>query len=572
MLSRKISKIIFISVLFFSLPLFANADSVSQQVKFYVDSSYDLTKRDQVSATLQKVTNFLYFYIDDKWWGDLGLQKRSEVFEKLNNLTEEFENKIYPTLTSNFGSEWTPGIDNDIKITILIHPMKKEAGGYFNSGDEYLKIQNPKSNEREMVYLNSEYIYENIFKSFLAHEFTHLISFNQKEKNYGVSEETWLNEARAEYSPTLVGYDDSYEGSNLENRIKIFLERPYDSLIEWKNEKADYGVVNLFTQYLVDHYGVRILFDSLRDSKTGIESINYALRKNGFQEDFSQIFTNWSITVLLNDCSQGEKYCYLNQNLKSLRIVPQLNFLPLIGESSLQFTNAFYDWSASWYKIIGGKEKIILEFDGQDEAKLLVNYLLCDFQDKCQIQFLTLNEKQEGKILLTDFNKNYQSLIIISTIQTKISGFDGMQPTYLFTWKVSSIEKTEEEKEVELRERLLAQIEFLKAEIAKIQAQINKILGKSELVISCQRIERNLYFGLRNDAQVRCLQEFLNSLESEIYPEGLITGNFLSLTQTAVIRFQEKYVNEILKPLGLEKGTGFVGSLTRAKINQLLGK
>jgi len=72
--------------------------------------------------------------------------------------------------------------------------------------------------------------------------------------------------------------------------------------------------------------------------------------------------------------------------------------------------------------------------------------------------------------------------------------------------------------------------------------------------------------------EVRCLQEFLKSQGAEIYPEGLVTGNFLSLTQAAVIRFQEKYKTEILTPLGLEKGTGFVGSLTCAKINELLGK
>jgi peptidoglycan hydrolase-like protein with peptidoglycan-binding domain len=88
--------------------------------------------------------------------------------------------------------------------------------------------------------------------------------------------------------------------------------------------------------------------------------------------------------------------------------------------------------------------------------------------------------------------------------------------------------------------------------------------------ISCQKIERNLYFGLKNDAQVRCLQEFLRLQGPEIYPEGLVTGNFLYLTKKAVIRFQEKYANEILAPWGLKKGTGFVGPTTRAKINQLL--
>jgi len=68
------------------------------------------------------------------------------------------------------------------------------------------------------------------------------------------------------------------------------------------------------------------------------------------------------------------------------------------------------------------------------------------------------------------------------------------------------------------------------------------------------------------------LQEFLKSQESDIYPEGLVTGNFLQLTQSAVIRFQEKYANEILKPLGLERGTGFLGAMTRAKINEILSK
>jgi len=68
------------------------------------------------------------------------------------------------------------------------------------------------------------------------------------------------------------------------------------------------------------------------------------------------------------------------------------------------------------------------------------------------------------------------------------------------------------------------------------------------------------------------LQEFLKSQGSEIYPEGLVTGNFLAFTQAAVIRFQEKYASEILTPLGLEKGSGFVGLKTRAKINEILGK
>ena len=46
-------------------------------------------------------------------------------------------------------------------------------------------------------------------------------------------------------------------------------------------------------------------------------------------------------------------------------------------------------------------------------------------------------------------------------------------------------------------------------------------------------------------------EEFLKKQGPDIYPEGIVTGNFLELTKKAVIRFQEKYREEILEPLGI---------------------
>ena len=68
-------------------------------------------------------------------------------------------------------------------------------------------------------------------------------------------------------------------------------------------------------------------------------------------------------------------------------------------------------------------------------------------------------------------------------------------------------------------------------------------------------------------AEVKMLQAVL------IY-EGLLkikspTGTFGGLTRKAVIAFQEKYADEILKPAGLKKGTGYVGQLTNLKLNNL---
>jgi peptidoglycan hydrolase-like protein with peptidoglycan-binding domain len=87
---------------------------------------------------------------------------------------------------------------------------------------------------------------------------------------------------------------------------------------------------------------------------------------------------------------------------------------------------------------------------------------------------------------------------------------------------------------------------------------------------SKDKFETNLYYGVRGE-EIRRLQQFLSDQGEEIYPEKLVTGNFLSLTRQAVVRFQEKYKDEILTPLGLEKGTGYFGPSTRQKVNELLG-
>ncbi|HDZ54324.1 hypothetical protein LCGC14_0509930 [marine sediment metagenome] len=577
-------KIIFFGIIFLTLPVFVSAISLGEKTDFFVDPTYDLSQREKISATLERIGQRAYFYIDEQWWETLNYQEKQEINQALRNLDYEFYYKIYPILTSNFGSEWKPGIDKVATITILIHPMIKEAGGYFNSSDEYPRLQISTSNEREMVYLNANHITESLAKSYLAHEFTHLITFNQKERIYGVKEEVWLNEARAEYTSTLVGYDSEYEGSNLQRRVDIFLEKPTDSITEWQNKKADYGAINLFTQYLVDHYGVEILADSLKSENIGIESLNEALEKNGFEEDFSQIFTDWTIAVLANDCSLGEKYCYKNKNLKDLRIIPSINFLPLRGESTLGVNQTTKNWSGNWFKFIGGKEGILkIEFIGNPENLFKIPYLSKNIPGEYSLDFFQLDEYQRGEILVSGFGTEINSVTIIPTVQSKISGFLDQEPAFPFFWSASTIAVEEKEEPVSkylekpisemLKQEILVKISEIEELLNQLKAQLTRIEegeGTESVSVSCQRFEENLFYGLRNDNRVKCLQEFLKDQGTEIYPEGLISGNFLSLTKASVIRFQEKYAQDILAPWELTEGTGYVGETTRAKINEIL--
>ena len=122
---------------------------------------------------------------------------------------------------------------------------------------------------------------------------------------------------------------------------------------------------------------------------------------------------------------------------------------------------------------------------------------------------------------------------------------------------------------------LQAQIASLMAQIKALQAQLSTISSPSETW--CHTFEKNLRIGDDN-SEVAYLRMallkagFLENEASDVQVGNPNTENIFSeSTSAAVTGFQQKYANEILTPVGLKYGTGFVGVGTRAKLNKLYG-
>ncbi len=118
---------------------------------------------------------------------------------------------------------------------------------------------------------------------------------------------------------------------------------------------------------------------------------------------------------------------------------------------------------------------------------------------------------------------------------------------------------------------LLTQIEALKTQVVNLQNQLNYAHQSS----SNFRFLIDLKEGDRHPDVIE-LQKILNSdtitrvSTSGPGSSGNETDFFGALTKSAVIRFQEKHIADILWPAGLNSGTGYVGTVTRAKLNNIL--
>ena len=315
---------------------------VGRQDTFHVT---DIADRNvyPLQATLQVVTDHAYWYIAD------GVQFNLDDLEKSAIV---FEEEIYPRVTSVFGTELVPGVDNDVHLTVLHAPLSGVAG-YYSSADQYPSLVHPYSNQREMIYMTSSLpLNSRSYLGTLAHELTHAIQFRADD-----SDESWVNEGLAEIGAEVAGYVPSFRNS--------FLSRPSTSLINWPDTPGSsfysYGGANLFFDYLAQQYGresLGMLMEHPGDSIRGVEAY---LQYVDAGRSFKDVFADWTVANYL-DRDGGGPHSYPESRVRIAEV------RTIAGPA--QFRDEVPQYGSKYYEIVS-RGPAILRFEGYTETPLV---------------------------------------------------------------------------------------------------------------------------------------------------------------------------------------------------------
>jgi immune inhibitor A len=289
-----------------TLPAPSKAYQVGDRREFWIENS-DTSRNFQVGATLRYITPHSYFWVED------GVPAKDA---DIAALMDTFEDKIYPTDRRFFGSEWTPGVDNDPHIYVLyVRGIGASTAGYYSTPDELNPEIRKYSNAAELFVFNAdnESLTNQYTYGTLAHEFQHMIHWH-----LDLNESSWLNEGFSELAAFLNGY--SVGGMDY-----AYIHQPDLPLLDWTSltdspgiTSAHYGESFLFVTYFLDRFGDKATQAVVKDPENSLTSIDDVLRQlqisdpeTGQPITANDVVMDWMDTMYLNDGSIGDgRYAY----------------------------------------------------------------------------------------------------------------------------------------------------------------------------------------------------------------------------------------------------------------------
>jgi hypothetical protein len=303
-------------------------------------------------ATLHYVTPHVHVWVEDGYDVD---------HDDLVRSAERFEKETYPTNRRFFGSEWTPGVDNDLHISIF-NGNVPGVGGYYSSADEYSYLVNPYSNEREMFYINLDNAQpgNDYYDGILAHEFQHMIHW-YTDRN----EDTWVNEGCAELATYLNGYDVGAAD-------RIFSHTPDTQLTAWADDPnlagPHYGGSYLFMVYFLERFGNEVLRQVVASKADGIAGFDEVLADREPGVVFEDVFADWLIANYLDDTTLGDsRYGY--RGLEIERAIVDATY----SQYPVQSAATVHQYGADYIELQAGGGDVVVHFTGSTVTRLMDN-------------------------------------------------------------------------------------------------------------------------------------------------------------------------------------------------------
>jgi immune inhibitor A len=322
-------------------------------------SNVDTNRNYQIDATLEYVTDHLYFWIEDGVPFD---------DNDLRRLAETFEDSIYPTNREFFGSEWTPGVDGDPRLYVIYaRGLGNSIAGYYSSADQYHPMAHEYSNAHEMFLLSADNLYldDSFTYGVLAHEFQHMIHWYQDR-----NEETWLNEGFSELASFLNGYGTG--GSDY-----VYAQDTDQQLTTWPNNGytiPHYGASFLFVNYFLNRFGAEATQAVVRSDANGMASVDQVLEEMGIRDPLTglpitaeDVFGDWAVANLLRNTTLLDgRYGYANYpDSPEVQITDEIGRCPTGAED---FTVAQH--GVDYYRITCSGN-YLLRFSGEAEVGVL---------------------------------------------------------------------------------------------------------------------------------------------------------------------------------------------------------
>ncbi len=313
----------------------------------------------------KKITAELYFATPHLlFWAEKGVTVNKAA---IANLSQTFENKIYPTDREFFGNELNPGIDNDPHLLLLYAHGLGNAAGYFSSSDTVSPTIDEYSNTAEMIYLSADYVdlEKEYAYSVSAHEFQHLIHYFHDR-----NEVSWISEGFSELAIYLNGYEPG--GFDLS-----FSFNPNLQLTFWPgNDQGDstphYGAAFMFLKYFLDRFGENATKALVAELANDMDSVDVVLKNLKVTDQVmiqpitaDDVFRDWSVTNLLQDASVSDgRYQYKNYSAPNFVSKEILQNTP-----DWQKTNV-KQYGSQYYKI-NCTQDCTLELKGQPLVKVV---------------------------------------------------------------------------------------------------------------------------------------------------------------------------------------------------------